>query len=145
MVASEIMMAGEKIHEHDIDATPKVLRVMNPNRDEEGGSISSKVVSEKSKTFSFRSFSGSFSSLWRRHNSTSTAHSRRSCIPISIPSRQSPPSSSSSSSPRYYKRHSIRQQDNMERNEVGGVQRPNPLQPPPLRLPAVASPKVTTS
>ena len=142
MAGTEISGSGSMVHEEDVDTTPRVLRATNANL-EECGSITSQVVSQKSKTFSFRSISGPFSSLWRSHKSNTTLHSDRSCIPFSIASRRS--SSPSSTSPsHYYRRHSIGQ-DNMEHNEGEGWQRPNPLQPPPLRLPAVASLQVKTS
>ena len=143
MATSKISKRRKMMDEEDVGATPRVLRVVNPSLGEESGSISSRVVSQHSRTFSFRSFSGSVSSLWRRHDSTSTSRSRHSCIPFSMSSR-SPPSPTASPSPRYYMRHPIGEDYNIT-DEIGGSQRPNPLQPPPLRLPAVASLKVTTS
>ncbi|KIW65973.1 hypothetical protein PV04_08186 [Phialophora macrospora] len=124
--------------EEEIDVTPRVLKVMNPSLNA-SGSISSRVASEKSKTFSFRSFSGSFSSLWRRQSSNSTSG----CLSFGPPSIT--PSSPSPPSPHYYRRISIDKQQDMAINDVGGNQRPNPLQPPPLRLPALAAPTVAMS
>lgn len=52
------------------DPTPRILRVMNPSLSEDDRSVSSKVASEIGSRFSFRSFSGSWSSLWRKENAS---------------------------------------------------------------------------
>lgn len=140
MAASKVAKYGSLKKNEDVDATPRVLRVVNPNL-RETGSISSEVVSEKSKSFSFRSFSGSFPSLWRTH---STSSSDRNCMPFSLP-LQRPPTTTPVPSPRYYRRVPIDQQREMAEVETGGGLHRNPLQPPPMGLPAIAVAKVATS
>ncbi|KAK7892397.1 hypothetical protein LTR67_007493 [Exophiala xenobiotica] len=57
----------------DLDATPRVLRVRNPDFSENEASQSSRITSAKSRSFSIRSISGSWSSIWGRE-STSRSH-----------------------------------------------------------------------
>lgn len=137
----EFSKHGRDSGKEDVDYTPRVLRVMNPNLQDETGSISSDVGSAKSKSFSFRSFSGSFSSLWRTH---STSSSDTSCIPFSLPLGR-PSARTPVPSPHYSRRVPINQQHKMADDEIGGGLHRNPLQPPPMSLPAIAVAKVTTS
>ncbi|KIW53520.1 hypothetical protein PV05_09086 [Exophiala xenobiotica] len=57
----------------DLDATPRVLRVRNPDLSEAEASVSSRNTSAKTRSFSIRSISGSWSSIWGRE-STSRSH-----------------------------------------------------------------------
>lgn len=57
----------------DLDATPRVLRVRNPDLSEAEASLSSRNTSAKTRSFSIRSISGSWSSIWGRE-STSRSH-----------------------------------------------------------------------
>ncbi|EXJ67905.1 uncharacterized protein A1O5_09252 [Cladophialophora psammophila CBS 110553] len=61
----------------DADATPRVLRVINPDFKEENADDLPQLGTRKT-AFSLRSISGSLSSIWgRRHASTSTSSSQR--------------------------------------------------------------------
>ncbi|KIW46975.1 uncharacterized protein PV06_02592, partial [Exophiala oligosperma] len=57
----------------DAMTTPRVLKVRNPTRTEDQTSQSSRNTSQRLSSISFRSFSGSWSSLWGRE-STSRSH-----------------------------------------------------------------------
>lgn len=73
----------------DLDATPRVLRVVNPESSGDSACETSQIITEKGRRFSLRSISGSLSSIWgsestsRSHTELSQDLSSRGCSSFS--------------------------------------------------------------
>lgn len=63
--APTISQCSSTVDSEDLDTTPRVLRVTNPDSSKEDGSVSSRETSKSRQRFSLRSISNSLSSIWR--------------------------------------------------------------------------------